>query len=66
MYNMKDLYPNLGVQDTTEATLPDRDEQASLTSTNQIASPPVDQKTKMNLWLWIAVIIALVFFFGRG
>lgn len=63
MFNVKDLYPNLGGIDTREKTIPERSEQSSLSQAEKIAPEAVSVQSAGNLWMGVLILIlALIFF----
>lgn len=65
LYNMRDLYGNMGGSSTTEETAPEVTEQGALTNMDTPATAPAKNKS---LWIWAAVIIGIFVFlhFGKG
>lgn len=68
-YPIASLYPDMGdMMNQTMATIPDPDEQESLSGQepNSKVKPAVNPKSRTQLWIALAVIVGLVFAFSKG
>ncbi|MCC0649842.1 hypothetical protein [Clostridioides sp. ZZV15-6598] len=63
---MKDLYPNMGIQDTSNSVTPDADDQDALGEMDKELAEKGDLNTasKFNIYLAIILIALAVIFLG--
>lgn len=61
MFNMRDLYPQVGVLSTTEKTIPEGEEKKFYTSyPEEQTTDPVTEATGGNLLLSLAALVGLL------
>lgn len=65
---MKDLYPNMGFQNTTYTTIPEAEDQQALVDDQKIAEESAKQKNSgghKNIMLGIILLIIIMFVLGK-
>lgn len=64
-FSMSDLYPNYGGVDTSTVVNPEADDQDALNEDTKIAGASSSKEArKKNVFLALAVLVALIIFFG--
>lgn len=64
-FAMADLYPNFGGHDTSTLATPEADDQDALNEDTKVADQAVTSEArKINIFLALGVLVALIIFFG--
>lgn len=66
-YSMRNIYPNFGVEDQGEATIPEVAEQEAYAQVDAASvTTGVSKKTSLNIWLLLGAIVVIILLFGKG